>query len=360
MDSAMRVFKMLGGNWLRGPEAGADSSQGWKADRCRRPNLGPRPPRNSGSSLFLCPHDSLTGARIAVVATGVVVALAVAVWFLKQRAPDLKGAWENSLGMKFAPVPGTEALFCIWETRVKDFRAFVSDRAGNNGYDYSQGKDAYVLKADGWKQRGPEYGWNNPGFEQGDDHPVTCMSHDDATRFCAWLTARERRAGTIGLNQAYRLPRDWEWSVAVGLNEPKGGTPEDKAMKAPGYPWGDGEKPPARWGNYASEEARDRDWPSGYDGVIARYNDGYPRTSPVGVFGAKHGALCDLGGNVWEWCEDWYESNQTNRVLRGDSWSDYNPWCLLSSYRDRGRPGVRGDNYGFRVVLSSCKYKASP
>lgn len=329
--------------------------------------------------------ETLAGARVAVVAMGAVGALEVAMWFLrpgtsstldpapqtvslgamnpaqgytksvaleKQRFPDLKGPWENSLGMKFAPVGGTEALFCVWETRVQDFRAFVSDRAGNSGYDYRQGDDPYVLKADGWKQRGSEYGWNNPGFRQGDDYPVTCVSYDDATKFCAWLTAKERKAGTIGMDQAYRLPRDWEWSVAVGLNEPKGGTPKDKDAKAPGYPWGSGEKPPARWGNYGGEESRTSNTPSAWS-VIAGYDDGYARTSPAGAFGAKHGDLCDLGGNVWEWCEDWYDSNQMARVLRGGSWDDRGPGDLLSSSRSRDPPGSRVGNGGVRVVLSS-------
>src|SRR5580704_8565119 len=49
----------------------------------------------------------------------------------------------NSLGMKFVPVPGTKVLFSIWDTRVKDYRAYA---------DANPGADAH---------------WKSPGFTQG-------------------------------------------------------------------------------------------------------------------------------------------------------------------------------------------------
>lgn len=206
----------------------------------------------------------------------------------------------NSLGMKFVPVEGTDVLFCIWETRVQDFEAFVNDRTGNGGFDYRQGMQPFVLKSDDWKQRGWGFGWNGPGFAQAEDHPVTCVSWEDAQAFCRWLTRKERREGKLNAEQSYRLPQDWEWSVAVGLNESRFGWPEDKDEKiADVYPWGTQWPPPDGAGNYAGAEAANRDWPSDF-GVIAGYRDPFPRTSPVGRFDANRHGLYDLGGNVWE------------------------------------------------------------
>ncbi|NLH72766.1 MAG: formylglycine-generating enzyme family protein, partial [Verrucomicrobia bacterium] len=149
----------------------------------------------------------------------------------------------------------------------------------------------------------------------------------------------------------YRLPRDWEWSVAVGLNESRSGTPREKSEKVQGvYPWGTQWPPPHGAGNYAGSEARDGDWPSDWS-AIEGYRDGYARTSPVGSFVANQYGLYDLGGNVWEWCEDWYDDEQKYRVLRGASWSNYEPRYLLSSRRDRAAPAYRGDVIGFRCVL---------
>jgi len=265
---------------------------------------------------------------------------------LLPRAP-----WTNSLGMRFVAVAGTEALFCVWETRVKDYRAFVEDRANNNSYDYRDGTEPFVLKADGWKQRGWDYGWNNPGFAHTGDHPVTCVSYQDAKAFCQWLTRKERGEGKLGASQGYRLLMDWEWSVAVGLNEPLSGTPKDKDEKIKGvYPWGTEWPPPPRAGNYAGEESRVADTPSGWP-VIEGYNDTFARTSPVGSFAANQLGLHDLGGNVWERCEDYYDGQSGFRMLRGASWGSDDPAFLLSSDRNDGPAGGRSDGIGFRCVL---------
>jgi len=70
--------------------------------------------------------------------------------------------WENSLGMKFVPVAGTTVLFGVWDVRVRDFRAFAQDRAGNGGWEYQKGSQPFILKSDDWKPRGWEYGWTIP------------------------------------------------------------------------------------------------------------------------------------------------------------------------------------------------------
>jgi hypothetical protein len=194
--------------------------------------------------------------------------------------------WQNSLGMKFVPVPGTQVLFCIWDTQVEDYSAFV-DATGN---DTTGGM--WSLGQDGWKQLGAT--WKDPGFSQGPTHPVVGVSWYDATAFCAWLTTRDRRSGVLPAGASYRLPTDQEWSIVVGLDSESGTTPEEKDSKVRLYPWGTMWPPPPGAGNYCGVEAKIGNEPEGLI-VIEDYYDGYPRTSPVGSFPPNKHGLYDMG-----------------------------------------------------------------
>ncbi|MDP6903227.1 MAG: SUMF1/EgtB/PvdO family nonheme iron enzyme [Verrucomicrobiota bacterium] len=228
-------------------------------------------------------------------------------------------AFVNTLGMKFVPVPGTEVSFCIWETRVKDYAAYAAANAGVDS------------------------GWKSPVlFTQADTHPVKSVNGEDAQAFCAWLTKKELAEGEIKVGQKYRLPTDAEWSMAVGLGKEKGNTPEEKQSGIKDvYPWGKEWPPPKKAGNYHESLKVDK----------FRY------TSPVGSFAANKLGLHDMGGNVWEWSEDWNDpAAKEDRVLRGASFGNgvsfgnIDPDSLLSSYRLKVMFG-RGSSIGFRCVL---------
>jgi serine/threonine protein kinase len=230
----------------------------------------------------------------------------------------------NSLGMKFVPVPGTDVLFSIWDTRVRDFASFVEALGHYSGL---TGRMFGLLKPL----------WQNLGFPQTEDHPVVNVSWDDAKAFCKWLTSKERGEGKIGEDREYRLPTDAEWSVAVGLASEIGKTPQEKDGKMRRvYPWGTQWPPPKSAGNYAS----------------SLRVDSFANTSPVGSFPPNQFGLYDMGGNVWQWCEDRYSDSGAARVVRGASWWSVDPKYLLASARDFDLPDLRNTSFGFRCVLA--------
>lgn len=251
-------------------------------------------------------------------------------------------AQENSLGMKFRPVPGTKVLFSQWETRVQDFKQFVDETGRKTTTNVNS------LASDGWKPRGAT--WNNPGFEQDPEHPVVCVSWEDAQAFCAWLTKKERAAGKISDTQKYRLPTDAEWSIAAGLPAETGATPADKNNKLAGvYAWGTEWPVPVGSGNYAGHEVADADWPSNW-APLENYGDGYARTAPVGSFAANVLGLYDIGGNVTEICEDTFAKGP-NRVGRDAPYAYNTPELLNATARTELHPTFGGSFLGFRVVL---------
>jgi formylglycine-generating enzyme required for sulfatase activity len=186
---------------------------------------------------------------------------------------------------------------------------------------------------------------------RGPDDPVVGVSWEHAQAFCQWLTEKESAEGKLAKGAKYRLPTDEEWSGAVGLGAEQGATPAEKSGKDNvHYPWGLVFPPPkAKMGNYADAAWHEK-FPK--ERWIEGYTDGYATTSPVGSFPANAYGLYDMGGNVWQWCEDWFDASQKDRVVRGGSWT-YDPRSvLLSSNRFHGTPGARSPAYGFRCVLA--------
>ncbi|MDZ4401935.1 SUMF1/EgtB/PvdO family nonheme iron enzyme [Prosthecobacter sp.] len=248
----------------------------------------------------------------------------------------------NSLGMKFLPVPITggptdkqRVLFSVWETRVQDYEVFMQET-----------KLARV----------------NVKFEQGPMHPMVAVSWDNAQAFCVWLTDREHKAGRLGTAESYRLPTDHEWSCAVGIGgqenvarrpKEKGTwkTVNGKGVIPEVFPWDGAWPPPDGAGNYRGEEIIESELNKNMTAVPG-YRDGFPATAPVGSFAINRFGLYDIGGNVWEWCEDIFDIESTSRVVRGASWQEGSRIGLLSSWRRDFQPAYHLSDVGFRCVVA--------
>ena len=178
----------------------------------------------------------------------------------------------------------------------------------------------------------------NSSYFKGTNLPVERVSWDDAQAFCTKV--REQTG------QAVRLPTEAEWEYAC-----RGGT------TTPFY-WGgelngtqancDGNSP---WGTSTKGPTLDK------TSRVGSYAEKYPH--PWG--------LTDVHGNVWEWCQDWYDagfyarssavdpecrdSKQKYRVLRGGSWICSASDCRAASRNGRA-PAKRGSDAGFRVCIA--------
>lgn len=283
---------------------------------------------------------NVTGFRCVLELPAALVDTTVAPTFSVASASK-EAPFVNTLGMKFVPVPigggptvGKRVLFSIWDTRVQDYLAFARANSKVDGRWQEQQKDGVPA-----------------GREL--DHPVVGVNWEDAQAFCRWLTLKETAEGKLPPGMKYRLPSDEEWSWAVGLAQEAGETPAEKSGKnGVDFPWGALFLKTGKEGNY-SDEAHHAKFPNMKTGWFVGYTDGFATTSPVGSFSANVHGLYDMGGNVWQWCEDWFDGHQKERVLRGGSWACGGRLTLLSSYRKNCESGTRGLDNGFRCVLES-------
>lgn len=254
------------------------------------------------------------------------------------------GARTNSLGMAFVPVAGLAVEFSVWETRIRDFRAFVE--ATKHEADVGTFYEALP----GNKRVLVERRWHEDAVAANPDWPVRAISPRDALAFCGWLTAQERAAGLLPTNLCYRLPRDLEWSWAAGLTNEVGATSYERFHAATGparYYWGTNWPPPPGVGNFSGRESvlSER-----YQ--IAGYRDDFPTVGPVASFPAEANGLFDLAGNVSEICEEWprLPGAEPRFPRRGASFDRYDPEELEVRFRKSVSLRHSSVHAGFRVV----------
>jgi formylglycine-generating enzyme required for sulfatase activity len=233
----------------------------------------------------------------------------------------LPGLPQNATNLEFVLVPGLGAV-----------KPFLLGK-----YEVTQGQYQALMAT------------NPSTFKYGPNYPVEEMAWQDAKDFC--LSFNAALAPESKARFLLRLPMDAEWSVAVGLPEETGKTPQQKSRKVKGvYPWGEGFPPTAVVGNYFDETRRNKFAANSPASYLVGYDDGYADTAPVGSFPPNQFGICDLGGNVWEWCEDWIDDEMNLKVVRGAGWWDHTEDQMVASYRGRV-PVLRNAGAGFRVCL---------
>lgn len=163
---------------------------------------------------------------------------------------------------------------------------------------------------------------DNPSYLKGDNLPVEQVSWEMATDFCRQLSEKT--------GKEYRLPTEAEWEYAC------------RAGSTTRYCFGDDD---AKLEKYA--------W---------YYENAEGKTHPVGERLPNDWGLHDMHGNVWEWCQDWYDKNYyrqspkenppgpslgEHRVVRGGSWGFIS--LCRSANRNWLAPGSFDHILGFRV-----------
>ncbi|ANM32316.1 hypothetical protein ABI59_16910 [Acidobacteria bacterium Mor1] len=221
-----------------------------------------------------------------------------------------------------------------------EYAAFIAETERDGAAGATVQPGCFVMQDNGSWGFDPERRWDDPDFEQGDDHPVVCVSWDEAQDYVAWLNARVEGAPYRLLTEA-----EWEYAARAGSTTP--------------YWWGDAQAEFCGYTNGAGAEAAEI-----YGGWerAGTCDDGFIYTAPVGHYRQPNGfGLEDMVGNAWEWVSDCYvdrieapANTQTDgdcekRVLRGGGW-DYSPLYLRTAYRGAWPAEGRFANFGFRVA----------
>ncbi|MGO8749332.1 MAG: formylglycine-generating enzyme family protein [Thermoguttaceae bacterium] len=278
--------------------------------------------------------------------------------FDAQKAKEHQEAWAkhlgvpvehtNSIGMRLVLIPpgefemGSPQKFVEEESRVHRGDSWYRDRLpGETPRHWVRITKPYWLGVSEVTQE--EYLRvmdSNPSKFQGDPkRPVEQVSWGDAVDFCRGLS---ELSGEKGAKRRYGLPTEAQWEYACRAGNPGRWYFSERSSSVP----------------TASEER-----------LVGEYGwfhaNAGGQTHPVGQKRANVFGLYDMLGNVWEWCQDWYDRDYyaksptddpmgppggSYRVSRGGCWSDP-AWRCRSALRFGREPGIRSYYLGFRVSL---------
>jgi formylglycine-generating enzyme required for sulfatase activity len=173
------------------------------------------------------------------------------------------------------------------------------------------------------------------------NHPVNYVNWHDAAKYCQW--------------KGRRLPTEAEFEFAL-----RGG------HEGFTFPWGEELPIPYKAGNYMDNSCLEKYPFKPDESRDVHYNDGFPATSPVCSFEKNPYGLCDISGNVSEWCMDYYDGrfyetqamavNPVNRkaaehvVVRGCDWHHEAGVSIRITKRSHYPPDFRHFYIGFRCA----------
>ncbi|HWS25170.1 MAG TPA: SUMF1/EgtB/PvdO family nonheme iron enzyme, partial [Xanthomonadales bacterium] len=222
------------------------------------------------------------------------------------------------------------------ETSVADFRRFVEASKHAVARESCHDGDGGFILFSGSKSRT----WLEPGFAQGGDHPVVCVSFDDASAYAGWLSQ------TTG--KKYRLLSEAEWQYLARQVKPR----------------------PCATGNRADQSHKKAEGGS----KVLNCDDGFAMTAPVGRFEASAPGIYDIEGNVREWVADCANDSHVGRpadqsarnsggcgerMIMGSAWHSDSGEPAVIARRPEARKW-RSNAVGFRVAREMEPVAAAP
>ena len=283
------------------------------------PASDPRPARRVGERFRDCPECP----ELVVVPAGS---------FTMGSPSWEEGRFEDEGPQRRVTIPSSLAVG-VYEVTRGEFGRFVSATG------HTTGTSCYAFEGGPQADREGR-GWRDPGFAQTDDHPVVCVSWEDAQAYVRWLS---RKTGA-----RYRLLSESEWEYVA-----RGGAATSRH-------WGERLSSQCGYANGADSALR----PNYLSITVAECDDGVVHTARVGSYRANSFGVYDVLGNVQEWVEDCWHDDYLGapsgrsawiwdgdcrlRVLRGGSWGN-DPRSLRSANRYRNTAGSRCGDSGFRV-----------